>query len=899
MDLLYYNELEIKQVEKNYQKTIDFLKKNDFKSAETKKMQNTGFYRAKLDDKNRLLFKFAKFEDKTYILILEVILNHEYSKSKFLRGCEIDETKIISINQQTDIIQEDIKELSFLNKKHKHFYILDKILSFDSFQEEVYGSQVPVIIIGSAGSGKTVLTLEKLKKLNGNIAYISLSKFLVENAEKIYSANNYNNPSQEVEFLSFQEYLETIKRISKKEITYQIFERWFNKHFTNFKIKEPFKIYEEFKGVITGSIIDKPYLSQAEYIDLGVKQSIILKQDREKIYEVFEKYLNFLNENNYFDINILSFEYLNLVNQKYDYVLIDEVQDITNIQLKLILNSLKHNSNFILSGDSNQIVHPNFFSWSKIKSMFYLTDLKGTLTRILTTNYRNSAGITNLSNTLLKIKNARFGSIDKESNYLINSVSTTKGEIKLFDNDNKIKNELNQKTQNSTKFAVLVLNNEHKIKVKENFKTPLIFSIQEAKGLEYENIILVNFVSNYENEFYEITKGVEPEILDDDLKYSRAKNKEDKDLEVYKFFINSLYVAFTRAMKNIYIIETNSKHKLLQLLQLKTPEKKLNIESQKSTDNDWLNEADRLEKQGKFEQSQQIRDRLKGLEYISNEEYNELRIKALDKTKKEQDVKRERKDLFKYAVARNKIEDVKRLAELNFQRAIFFMQEYNQTKKIFTKNLRTENFQLLESIINQHGIDFRTTENEMTGLTYSCSFGFEKMIDYFIKKNASPKLTDVNGLIPLQHLIKQYYKPFIINQNYKKKDSTALNILLKYYTPLQIPSFKCFVDEKIIKINCRSMEYNLINLIFIISEGKSKKNPLTFSVSDFVGFAENMPDEIISERRKKRPYINSILANNEVDRDFIYNKKLFKRVRLGVYILNPDLKIIFDEESSN
>ena len=26
---------------------------------------------------------------------------------------------------------------------------------------------------------------------------------------------------------------------------------------------------------------------------------------------------------------------------------------------------------FLLCGDANQIVHPNFFSWSKVKSLFY------------------------------------------------------------------------------------------------------------------------------------------------------------------------------------------------------------------------------------------------------------------------------------------------------------------------------------------------------------------------------------------------------------------------------------------------------------------------------------------------------------------------------------------------
>jgi len=47
------------------------------------------------------------------------------------------------------------------------------------------------------------------------------------------------------------------------------------------------------------------------------------------------------------------------------------VQDLTTIQLQLILTSLCEPHQFLLCGDANQIVHPNFFSWSTLKSFFY------------------------------------------------------------------------------------------------------------------------------------------------------------------------------------------------------------------------------------------------------------------------------------------------------------------------------------------------------------------------------------------------------------------------------------------------------------------------------------------------------------------------------------------------
>ena len=82
-----------------------------------------------------------------------------------------------------------------------------------------------------------------------------------------------------------------------------------------------------------------------------------------------------LKESHCYDTNILSQHYLALCQPRYDFVVVDEVQDITNIQLALILRSLRKSDQFALCGDSNQIVHPNFFSWANVKTLFYRSEL--------------------------------------------------------------------------------------------------------------------------------------------------------------------------------------------------------------------------------------------------------------------------------------------------------------------------------------------------------------------------------------------------------------------------------------------------------------------------------------------------------------------------------------------
>lgn len=885
MYLLYYSDLNIGKLQAAFNKVEGFLQKGDFKSADVKKMVNSDFYRAKLDKTNRLLFKFAQYQGDTYLLLLEVIHQHAYDKSRFLRGAEIKEQNFRPVSKLDKVPDEDRKALVYINPEQKSFHLLDKVISLDSEQQQIYGLPAPLIIIGSAGSGKTALTLEKMKHFTGKVAYLSRSPYLVENAQKIYYANNYDNPKQEIDFLSFEDYLESIQRPKGKDISFRDFDRWFSRYQQAVKIKDGYKLFEEFKGVLTGSITDKAYLSRADYLSLGVKQSIYLEREREKVYDVFEKYLAFLDEGQFYDSNILAYHYLDKVEAQYDFLVVDEVQDLTNVQLMLILKALKKASNFLLSGDSNQIVHPNFFSWSKLKSMFYKQDLKSSLIRILKTNYRNSKEITNLSNTLLKIKNARFGSIDKESTYLIDTVSESKGEVSFYEDKPKIKKDLNQRTQNSTKFAVLVMNKEDKIKVRQHFNTPLIFSIQEAKGLEYENIILYNFMSENEDAFRTITNGVdEADLTDDAFTYSRTKNKENKELEAYKFYVNSLYVAFTRAVKNIYIIEARKKQRILELLDIRKTQEEVQVEEQQSDDTDWLQEADRLEQQGKFEQAQEIRDRLKGVKHFRPDELEEIKQRALDSQLKDGQA---RKALLEYLQGHYDADLLDELANLNYAPAVAYRRKVRADLKSYEQHCKNNKTKDIQKIIQEYGVDVQTPKERNSGLMLAIQHNSKPIIDFFLERKASIRLQNAEGFVPIQLTLRSYESRVFTHKN-----------LAQYYPQMKMPFIRCATSERVIKISERSMEYFLLHYIIAVRDLLIAPNDPAdmqgLTMNEFVEFIEEMPSNILPDYRRKRQYINSILAKNEIDRADPYNKKLFIRVSRGCYNIHPDVELSYE-----
>lgn len=123
--------------------------------------------------------------------------------------------------------------------------------------------------------------------------------------------------------------------------------------------------------MIAGPLTDTLWRTREEYLALGVKQSIFLEGERPKVYDLFEKYCAFLEAEGLFDPNLVAHDYLARVEPCYDFVVVDEVQDVTTVQLYLILKMLRTGGAFLLSGNSNQIVHPNFFSWSSVKSLFF------------------------------------------------------------------------------------------------------------------------------------------------------------------------------------------------------------------------------------------------------------------------------------------------------------------------------------------------------------------------------------------------------------------------------------------------------------------------------------------------------------------------------------------------
>lgn len=75
-----------------------------------------------------------------------------------------------------------------------------------------------------------------------------------------------------------------------KEINYSVFAKWLNRFTKKLRFSNVHGLYEELRGVIAGSSLNKPWLSLDDYMNLGVRKSLFLKNEREAVYALFEKY---------------------------------------------------------------------------------------------------------------------------------------------------------------------------------------------------------------------------------------------------------------------------------------------------------------------------------------------------------------------------------------------------------------------------------------------------------------------------------------------------------------------------------------------------------------------------------------------------------------------------------
>lgn len=604
-----------------FAKTLQQLADGSTKSAHFKLMRSHigNIYSARTSREQRLFFTDYQDGNKRYLILLEVIDNHDIDGSKVLNGSSaaLDQyvQKVLKL-ESTDVLhfseidEMPIPALGEAHQRPKKFrYYKNQLIVFNEEQESAQASSLPLLVNGVAGSGKTCIALSILKQLVATptlsekpVLYITSSEYLIREITDMWADAMPLNQQREVEFKTYAQMLEHIQTpISKIE-----FEEWVNAYKVQGKNRFPEELLvllgnsnqvrQEFRIICA--------YSEEQYLTLGRRQSLFTgDESRRFLFAAYQSYRGYLVDENKIDI---AFESLPQ-RQRYAAVVSDESQDFSYLQLESI-SQLAEAHQTVLCFDPHQIQHDSYSIGPFMKTLFPAINQVD-----LPVSYRCPRNILTLANEVIRLKYAVCGGkVEKTEMAKVVGAQETTGRVEWLSPNAETLSRI--KAEASKPNVVIVTTDEHLAEAEVKFPGAIIFTTTSVKGLEFATIITYRLFDNAEfsqaNAIIKPAKGEKFSMRDH---INRAKDGESND--GFRPQFNQVYTAFTRAQSTLLIYQ-ESRHGLRYIIQhLKDTIENLAKESHRldpqnankqETPEQWLAMASYLMSKGEVEKARNI-----------------------------------------------------------------------------------------------------------------------------------------------------------------------------------------------------------------------------------------------------------------------------------------------------
>ncbi|MGO9310420.1 MAG: UvrD-helicase domain-containing protein [Spirochaetia bacterium] len=244
----------------------------------------------------------------------------------------------------------------------------------------------------------------------------------------------------------------------------------------------------------------RPLLALEDYLALGRKRAPNFHHDRTALHGVAVFYQERLERAGRWDEIDLARAALRTRAapmpaagvSAWDLVVCDEVQDLADVQIALLFRLAADPRSVVLTGDPRQIINPTGFRWEEVKYRFRERGLPVPEVRRLSLNFRCVGPIVRLANALLDLKASLVGLTDTEMRE-----SWKFGGRPPFVLEGVAESELLARlAERGAGQVILARTAEEAQRLRKRLGTELVFTVAEAKGLEFDTVLLWRFAAD-------------------------------------------------------------------------------------------------------------------------------------------------------------------------------------------------------------------------------------------------------------------------------------------------------------------------------------------------------------------------------------------------------------------
>ena len=194
------------------------------------------------------------------------------------------------------------------------------------------------------------------------------------------------------------------------------------------------------------------------------------------------------------------------------------------------------------------------------------------------------------------------------------------------------------------------------------------------------------------------------------------------------------------------------------------------------------------------------------------------------------------------------------------------------------------NFKDILRQCDQHGIEHRLPMNQ-TPLMAAAAAGNIPLVDALLERGANPENTDHHGWNAVHWALREALR----DPNYARGTFAAI------FERVAPSTLDVNVGERLVRIDRSHSEYLLFQTLWTLFRSRfntrQRKPFAAFETADILDAWQHLPASVLRPERAKRQHISSVLSRNEAARDYAYNRRLFVRVELGWYQLNPQISV--------